>query len=96
MSDQKQPDQYKRITQAQFEIWLDNPVTIAYMQCLEWSAAQIEETMSKGGFIDSSNADLTMSQLHSAMGEARGLIDATFPEILFEKHEMLELREDKE
>lgn len=74
---------------------MDNPVTIAYIQCLEWSEAQITEIMGNGGFIDSSNATLTMSQLHSAMGEQKGLIDATFPEIIFEKHEMLEPKEDK-
>ena len=69
-------DRYPRISQAQLEIWLDSPVTKVYLQSLQWSADQIREVLGKGGFINSSNSDLTFSGIHSALGEIKGLEEA--------------------
>jgi len=78
------------------EIWLDNPVTKTYLQCLEWSGEQIGEVLSKGGFVDSTNNDHTSNQIHSALGEQEGLSKACDPTAIFTIHEMLELPKEEE
>jgi len=90
-------DQHKRITQAQFDIWVDSPVTKVYLQCLKWSAEQIQEAIGKGGFVDSTNNDLSMNQLHSALGEQGGLRKAADPKPVLEIHALLEeeIKEDE-
>ncbi len=89
-------DKYKRITKNQYEIWKDNPVTVAYIQCLGWSFDQISEAMGKGAFVDASSSDLTMSQVHAALGHKRGLEMATNPMEMLKIHEMIDLKEDEE
>ena len=79
-----------------FDIWLDNPVTKTYLQCLEWSGEQIAEILGNGGFVDSTNNDRTSNQIHSALGEKEGLIKAGNPNGLLITHEMLEIPEEEE
>ena len=78
---------------AQIEIWLDNPVTKTYLQCLEWSGEQIREALGKGGYVDSDNNDRTCNHVHSALGEAEGLAKAGSPQAILNTHEMLEEEE---
>ncbi len=87
--DQPQQDQYKRIGQDQFDIWMDNPVTVAYLKCLEWSSSQISEVMGKGGYVDSTNNDITSNKIHSAIGKQSGLNVALNPRDVMVSHEML-------
>lgn len=89
-------DKYKRVTQAQFDLWIDNPVTKTYLQCLEWSAEQIAESLGKGSNVDSSNNDLSMNIIHSRLGEKVGLLKAANPIDQFITHEMLEDKEIQE
>lgn len=83
-------DKHQRISQAQFEIWLENPVTLVYLQCLEWSAEQITEILGNGGYVDSNNNDRSMNMLHSATGEQGGLKKAGIPRGIMDAHRMLE------
>ena len=89
-------DSHKRISQAQFDIWIDNPVTLMYIQCLRWSEDQIQEALGHGGFIDSNNNDKTCNQIHSALGEQRGYLKAQNPISFFVNHQMIEAPEEKE
>ena len=89
-------DKHKRATQAQFDIWIDNPVTRVYLQCLKWSAEQAEEIAGNGSLIDSSNNDLSMNHIHGVMGQKIGLITASNPESLFNTHEMIEIPKEEE
>ena len=89
-------DKYKRVTQAQLEIWLDNPVTQKYLQCLGWSKEQIQEVLGKGGYIDSDNNDKSMNRIHSALGEQAGLEKAQDPTAILIAHQMLELEAEEE
>ena len=78
------------------EIWLDNPVTNTYLQCLEWSGEQIGEVLSRGGFVDSTNNDHTSNQIHSAMGRRHGLSEACDPTAILAIHKMLEIPEEED
>ena len=88
-------DKHKRLSQAQFDIWIDNPVTKVYLQCLEWSAEQAEEIAGSGSLIDSSNNDLSMNHIHGVMGQKIGLTTASNPEQLLNTHKLLEEEEAK-
>lgn len=57
-----------QITEAQFEIWLDSPVTRRLLESLETELADQIEKGGNGSLIDSSNADLTHALLHSCLG----------------------------
>lgn len=83
-------DKYKRITQAQYDIWIDSPVTEAYLQCLEWSAEQNSEVIENGNLIDITNNDLSMNRIQFANGEKSGLMSATKPVDHFKAHKLLE------
>lgn len=86
-------DKYPRITQAQFELWLNSPVTKTYFQCLAWSAELLAEALGNGLGISSSNNDLSMNLIHSSLGEKRGLLLASLPWDQFIKHKMIEAPE---
>jgi hypothetical protein len=86
-------DKHKRVTKAQFDIWIDSPVTKVYLQCLKWSAEQAEEIAGNGSLIDSSNNDLSMNHIHGVMGQKTGLITASNPELLLNTHKLLEEEE---
>lgn len=83
-------DKHKRITQSQFDIWISNPVTKTYLQCLMWSAEQCREVLGSGNLIDSTNNDKSMNSIHSALGEARGYEKSTQLADILNVHKMLE------
>ncbi len=87
-------DKFKRITQAQFDLWIDNPVTKAYLQCLEWSAEKISEALGKGALVASDNNDTTCNAIHSALGQQGGFRLAQSVQERFLEHEMLAIPEE--
>jgi len=84
-------DKHKRITKAQFDIWVNDPATRTYFQCLAWSAEQIAEVLGKGGFVDSKNNDHTSNQIHSALGQKEGLFFARNANRILRVHGMLDI-----
>ena len=54
---------YKRITQVQLEIWLADPVTKVYFQCIRWRVDENIELMGNGDYIH--NADPVITQIAS-------------------------------
>jgi len=95
-SNQPQQDKYKRTTQAQFDIWIDNPVTQAYLKCLIWSGEQAEEIAGNGSIIDIGNNDKSMNSIHSLLGQKIGLTTASKPLALFNAHAMIEIPKEEE
>ena len=101
-------DKHKRITQTQYDIWIDDPTTKTYLQCLKWSAEQIAESLGNGAGIDTSNNDLSMNQISTAMGKKSGFIEASGwsvndnniesfnPKPVFTIHKLLEEEEDND
>ena len=96
LEDQGQSDKYKRITQAQFDLWIDNPVTKAYLKCLKWSGEQAAEIVGNGSIVDISNNDKSMNSIHSLLGQKIGLTTAGDPIEIFNTHQMLELPKEEE
>ena len=88
-------DKHKRITQAQFDIWINDPTTKTYLQCLKWSAEQMAEVIGNGGFIDSSNNDITVNQLYDSLGIKSGLLQAADPKPILTIHQLLEEEEEE-
>lgn len=87
-------DKHKRVTQAQYDLWYDNPVTKTYLQCLKWSSEQQQEVVGNGGFIDTSNNDKSMNQIQYALGHASGLQSSCEPLNHLSVHQMIELEEE--
>ncbi len=83
-------DKHKRVTKAQVELWLSNPVTQVYLKCLKWAVEDIDDTLKSGAFIDSSNNDSSMNNIHSALGTKDGLIKAQAFEEMLNAREMIE------
>ncbi len=50
-------DKFKRVTKAQLELWLADPVTKAYLICLSELARKSKEAILDGSLVDSSNND---------------------------------------
>ncbi len=81
---------YQKITQAQIEIWLNDPVTKTHLQCLWWSAEQIRELMGKGEFIDRKSMENSYGDTREAAGQIDGLESATDVIRHFNQHEMVD------
>lgn len=50
---------------------------------------EISESMGNGSYIDSTNSDLTFGQIHSALGQRQGLLNASEFEEMLERFNML-------
>lgn len=86
-------DKHQRVTQPQYDLWIDNPVTQAYLQCLKWSAEQQEEIIGNGSLIDNSNNDLSMNRIQYADGASFGFKSSSNPISHFKLHEMIEVED---
>jgi len=81
--------QFPQVTEDQIEIWLANPVTKAYLRCLEWKRADKAEAAGTGKIVDSSNADLTHAMIHGSLGEQAAFKEAGEPEELLDHYVMI-------
>ena len=88
-------DKHKRVTQPQFDLWIENPVTKAYLQCLNWSSEQQQEIVGSGGLVDTTNNDKSMNQIQYALGTSNGLQSAVNPLDHLHTHQMIELEEEE-
>ena len=82
--------QYKQLSQSQVELWLNNPVTKAYLQCLWWSQDQISEVIGSGDLFDRGSMENTFRQLAEAEGEKNGYLGALRVVEELNRHEMLD------
>jgi len=87
---------YPQVTQDQIDLWLSNPVTKAYLDCIKWYCEEVTSTLGDGSCVDSSNADLTLSHIHLAMGQQQGLESAGDYIDLLSRFKMIEEREETE
>ena len=69
-------DKYPRVSKVQLELWLESPVTKAVSLAYHEIINRIDAEVSAGYCIDSSNNDLSMNQIHSALGTKQGLENA--------------------
>ena len=88
-------DKYPRVSQVQVDLWLMDPVTQAYKVCLETGAETTGRRISKGEFIDISNNDLSMNQIHEAIGQKLALeVMSKFNDVLIRAN-MIEVPKDE-
>lgn len=80
---------YPQITEPMVEIWLAQPVTKTFMQCLAWKWLDVRDQAGTGALIDSGNADLTHALLHRALGQQDAYAEAQMPESLLDHYEMI-------
>ena len=88
--------QYPQVTQTQLELWLDNPVTQALVKCFEWYQKDIQDEINSGSCVDSSNADLTSSNIHLRLGQIQAMITASEFTGVLDRYKMIEPEEEKE
>jgi hypothetical protein len=85
----KEPLEFPQVTESMLEIWLANPVTKAYMRCLQWKADDQRDAAGTGELVDSSNADMTHALLHRSLGQRDAYIVAIKPEGLLDYYKMI-------
>ena len=66
-------EKFPRVTQAQLDLWLIDPVTKAYLTCLSETSRGLGEQLSACQFIDSTNNDTSMNKMHSLFGQRAGI-----------------------
>jgi hypothetical protein len=87
---------YKRITQAQLEIWLNDPTTRAYLQSLYWSKQQYEEIQGNGSLMNKRSAELTYGNMMENEGLKSGYTNSMNAIEELERHDLLEVAADGE
>lgn len=94
MKDKK--DKYPRVSQVQVDLWLVDPVTQAYKVCLETGAATIGVKLGEGEFINHSNNDLSMNQIHGAIGQKTALEGMSEFSDILNRADMIEVPNDED
>ena len=77
------------------DLWLTDPVTQAYLTCLKTSAEVVELKIDNGDYIDASNNDLSMNQIHSAMGWKKAINAMSNFENILKTAKMVEVAKDE-
>lgn len=88
--------QYKQLTQTQLELWLDDPATQALVKCFDWYKEDIQDQINTGSCVDSSNADLTSSNIHKRLGQIDGMVTARDLTGVLNRYSMIEPKEKEE
>jgi hypothetical protein len=61
-------DQYPRLTPNQVEVWLANPVTQTYLNCLKFYQGDVKDSTDSGEGFDMGNNDQTCNLLYFREG----------------------------
>ena len=94
MSQESTPQhEYPQVTTNQIELWLLSPVTQAYLQSLEWYLNDVRD-VPLVDMVDSSNADITSSNIHVNMGQEQGLTTAHKYVELLNRYGLIEEEKD--
>ena len=89
-------DKYPRVTQAQLELWIINPVTVCYLQGLDFLNEELKDISCNGSLIDTANNDLSMNKIHSALGEAEGIGKAKEVASILKRYGLIEEAQKKD
>ena len=68
--------EHPQVTPEQVQLWEADPVTQAYLKCLDWFIADVRDDASDATIVDSACADLTHARIHINMGQQQGLNSA--------------------
>ncbi len=89
-------DKYPRVTQIQVDLWLVDPVTKAYLTCLQTSSKKLQDDIGSGKYLDSSNNDLSMNKIHKATGWREALDSMSQFDNILRAGQMIEVPKDEE
>ena len=82
--------QKKKLTLAQLELWLSDPVTKAMIDCLSIDDIELMEAIGSGHVGSPDNAHLTQAAYYENLGIRQGLARAGNVEFLIRKHYEIE------
>lgn len=79
--------QYKQVSPEQVDLWLNDPVTKAYLEAVNYCKTAVETRMHSGGLIDPQNNDLTCYNLTYSRGQRDLLLETEDPVSFLAKYE---------
>ena len=77
-------------------LWLNNQVTINYLEALGFYTDEINESLLKGIGFDIENNDKTCNLIQFQHGVKEGFRISKAPELILEKYELIEKEEEDE
>ena len=83
------------VTDVQFDIWIDHPVTFAFLKALTFRREDEKEAAGGGNLVDSSNADLTHALTHRALGRQDAYEAACDPWAMLIRYKLVQLPEEE-
>lgn len=92
----KEAPEYQQIPQALIDLWLANPVTRSFVQCLEFKRLDSVDAAGSGKLVDSSNSDLTHATLHRELGHQDAYTELQQPAELLHFYNMILIPEPEE
>ncbi len=78
---------YKQVSPEQVQIWLSDPVTVAYLGCLEFLKETAQTNLASGRLINPHNNDHTCHDIARANGMKDAFIGACDPVGLLAQYE---------
>ena len=79
------------ITEAQFDLWIDQPVTQAFLKAMHFKREDEAESAGIGNIVDSSNSDLTHALIHRSLGRQDAYENACDPWEMLVFYELVDL-----
>jgi hypothetical protein len=79
--------QHKQVTPEQLDIWLSDPVTKAYLECVNYCLEQAQKALADTGFIDPHNTSLTQYNAAVLKSRKETLIEMSDAFVLLGKYE---------
>jgi hypothetical protein len=83
--------QYKQVSPEQVDLWLNDPVTKAYLEAVNYCKTAVETRMHEGGLIDPENNDLTCYNLAYCKGRRDMVLEAQNPLLFLATYERPEV-----
>ncbi len=81
--------QHPQVTRSQLQLWLADPTTKKYLQCLEWSYEQNAEATGMYMFVRGTDEE-TIHELYRSVGESQCFTHCLDVETTLDRHKMLE------
>lgn len=82
---------YKQVTPEQLEIWLADPVTKSYLDCLKYCHEAVRKQIADGNKVDPTNSSVTQYNMGYAAGCRDTLSEALNPQHIFGAYERPEV-----
>jgi hypothetical protein len=81
----------KQVTPDQLDGWLNDPVTKAYLDSLDYCLRSSEKAISDGSLVDPANSDITQYNFAYSKGRREILLEAGNPAVILARYERPEV-----